>query len=323
MKRIAVVIAMVVLPVAGCRVGGSVAADSSSAADSSAAAAGGTGPAAAGGTGPGAAASGPAPAHCHSQHGLPDRRCTPGATYSAVTQADIGRTICRPGWTATIRPPESYTENLKRQMITAYGYRDRRLHDYEEDHLVPLELGGAPRSARNLWPEYDGGTIPNPKDKVEDALRAAVCDHQVKLTAAQRAIARDWKTAERAVGLAGGPGPAPSASSAAPSTAPPIPRPTSTASAGALSCAAAVSNSRPADDTTVDIHVRTGAGAGVVTVAHYKTTSHQKSATADGRGRATIGYDIGGATRGYRVVVDVTVTRGHATAHCSTSFTPA
>jgi hypothetical protein len=24
---------------------------------------------------------------------------------------------------------------------------------YEEDHLVNLELGGAPRSTRNLWPE--------------------------------------------------------------------------------------------------------------------------------------------------------------------------
>jgi hypothetical protein len=25
--------------------------------------------------------------------------------------------------------------------------------DYEEDHFIPLELGGAPRNAKNLWPE--------------------------------------------------------------------------------------------------------------------------------------------------------------------------
>ena len=312
MKRIAVVIAVLAISLTGCRAGGSTAADSSSA--------GGAGTA--GTVTAGTVTGATVPLHCHSSSGLPDRHCTPGATYPGVTQADIGRTICRSGWTATIRPPESYTENLKHKMITEYGYRDKRLHDYEEDHLIPLELGGAPRSVRNLWPEYDRGKIPNPKDKVEDALRTAVCDHQVQLTAAQRAIARDWKTAEHVLGLAGGPAPSPSASSAAPSTAP-APQPTHTPSGGALSCAASVSNSQPSDNTTVHIYVRTGAGAGVVTVAHYKTTSHRQSATADSQGRATIGYDIGGASKGYRVVVDVTVTRGSATAHCATSFTPA
>ena len=43
----------------------------------------------------------------------------------------------------------------------------------ELDHLVPLELGGS-NDATNLWPEYPPS--PNPKDKVEDALNAAVCE---------------------------------------------------------------------------------------------------------------------------------------------------
>ena len=59
----------------------------------------------------------------------------------------------------------------------------------EEDHLIPLELGGSPKSVRNLWPEYDGGHIPNPKDKVENALKRAVCDGRVTLRAALHAIA--------------------------------------------------------------------------------------------------------------------------------------
>jgi hypothetical protein len=25
--------------------------------------------------------------------------------------------------------------------------------DYEEDHLISLELGGAPRDPKNLWPQ--------------------------------------------------------------------------------------------------------------------------------------------------------------------------
>ena len=139
---------------------------------------------------------------CHAINGhiaaktLPDRHCTPGAVNPAVTQADIGSTICKSGWTATVRPPESYTEKLKITQIDSwYHYADRRLHDYEEDHLIPLELGGSPRSAANLWPEYDAGHIPNPKDTVENALNRAVCGHRVSLAAARAAIAANWTTA--------------------------------------------------------------------------------------------------------------------------------
>jgi hypothetical protein len=57
----------------------------------------------------------------------------------------------------------------------------------ELDHLVPLELGGA-NDARNLWVE--DGPIPNPKDQVERALNVEVCDGQMTLAAAQRAVAR-------------------------------------------------------------------------------------------------------------------------------------
>jgi hypothetical protein len=34
-----------------------------------------------------------------------------------------------------------------------YGYTDHHLSDFEEDHLIPLELAGAPADIRNLWPE--------------------------------------------------------------------------------------------------------------------------------------------------------------------------
>jgi hypothetical protein len=86
---------------------------------------------------------------------LPDPTRTPGAINPAVTQSNISRTICVTGWTATIRPPSSYTTSLKqRQLATGYAYRgDRDTSDYEEDHLISLELGGSPTSVRNLWPE--------------------------------------------------------------------------------------------------------------------------------------------------------------------------
>lgn len=75
------------------------------------------------------------PVHRRSE-ALPNPRLTPGATNPAVTQADIYSTICARGYTRTIRPAERYTERLKRRQIRAYGYRDRKIWHYEEDHLL-------------------------------------------------------------------------------------------------------------------------------------------------------------------------------------------
>ena len=88
------------------------------------------------------------------------------------------------------------------------------------------------------------------------------------------------------------------------------------------SCTASVSNSHPADYTTTNVKVRTAAGAEVFTVAHYKTVNRAYYRVAGPRGRATVGYYVSGATPGYKVVVDVTVVRGHQANGCSTSFTP-
>jgi hypothetical protein len=236
---------------------------------------------------------------------LPDRRCTPGAVDPAVTQADIRSTICVSGYTENVRPPESQTETFKfDHAYPAYGIASGT--ESELDHLVPLELGGA-NDAANLWPEV--GSLPNPKDSVENALNSAVCDGEVGLARAQRAIARNWETAESRLGLAGT-GPAP-VSSTPPAQA-----------SGKLRCAASVSNRSPADYSRVYVSVRTAPGASVTTVAHYKTTDNHKTAVADGGGTASVGYDISGATPGFTVTVDVTASSRSKIATCATSFTP-
>jgi hypothetical protein len=120
---------------------------------------------------------------------LPDPRCTPGAINPTVTQANIQSTICAEGWTDTVRPPESVSEPEKEASLAAYGDAGP-LHAFEYDHLVPLELGGAPNDPRNLWPQP--GASPNPKDAVENGLHQKVCDGQMTLAAAQRAIAANW-----------------------------------------------------------------------------------------------------------------------------------
>lgn len=135
-------------------------------------------------------------AQCHMHGQLPDPNCTPGETNPNVTQANIKQTICTQGYTATIRPPISYTSKLKKQQMAEYGFHDS-LRNHEEDHLISLELGGNPTDPRNLWPEPHAS--PNPKDKVEDFLHAAVCNGRVSLADAQHRIATDWTTAEQGI----------------------------------------------------------------------------------------------------------------------------
>ena len=108
---------------------------------------------------------------------------TPGALNPDVTQATIRATICRHGWTKTIRPPVDYTNELKQRQLLRYG-----LHGppsaFQEDHLISLELGGHPTDARNLWPE------PYPRasavDRIENDLNHRVCTGSLTLAEAQR-----------------------------------------------------------------------------------------------------------------------------------------
>lgn len=132
-------------------------------------------------------------AKCHIHGVLPDSNCTPGAINPNVTQENIHQTICVSGYTKTVRPSATYTNKLKIQQIAEYGFTDTMLRDYEEDHLISLELGGAPSDPKNLWPEPGGS--PNPKDKIENLCHHKVCDGTIMLTEAQKEIATNWKTA--------------------------------------------------------------------------------------------------------------------------------
>jgi hypothetical protein len=133
---------------------------------------------------------------------LPDRHCTPGATNPRVTQADLHSTICRSGYTASIRPPASITGREKRASEVAYGVKGKA-STTEYDHLISLELGGDPNSALNLWPEPNktrASGVNNPKDRVEDKLKSLVCNAvhgkaYLPLAKAQYLIATNWTTA--------------------------------------------------------------------------------------------------------------------------------
>ncbi len=96
---------------------------------------------------------------------------TPGALNPDVTQATISSTICTRGWTRTVR------------QMREYG-RTGSARDYQEDHLISLELGGNPTDPRNLWPE------PYPRaaavDQIENELNAEICSGKITLEEGQR-----------------------------------------------------------------------------------------------------------------------------------------
>lgn len=101
-----------------------------------------------------------------------------GATDPHVTQRTIHSTICTRGYATSVRPPLSYTAPIKRRLLAG-----RPAIDYQLDHIIPLELGGAPRDLANLWlePIWEAHI----KDHQENALHDAVCAGAVTLRAAR------------------------------------------------------------------------------------------------------------------------------------------
>lgn len=155
----------------------------------------------------------------------PDASRTPGFPSADITQDNIADNLCNKGWsTGTVRPPDDYTESLKRKQFVEYGDtasdpeascipKSNNSKCYEEDHLISLENGGDPKDPRNLWPEpYDtkvNGEVvgARQKDLVEGFIHDEICysvpNHKdtseryhphssISLVRGQQILATDW-----------------------------------------------------------------------------------------------------------------------------------
>ena len=130
----------------------------------------------------------------------PNLAVTPGALNPAVTQKNIKENICKANWTTTVRPTVTYTNKLKatqlattyKSFVDIYGADPK---NYEEDHLISLQLGGSPSDPKNLWPEPYVGDNAHKKDVVETALKRLICSGGITLADAQKAISTDWVSA--------------------------------------------------------------------------------------------------------------------------------
>lgn len=115
----------------------------------------------------------------------------PGAVNPDVMQDNIAVTICARGWTAKIRPPASFTDRLKLAQMPLYGYpAGTDPKSIEEDHREPLEVGGAPRDPRNLWPMPRDAA--RAKNRLENAVKRDVCAGRLTLQQGQAIFLGDY-----------------------------------------------------------------------------------------------------------------------------------
>ncbi len=80
---------------------------------------------------------------------LPNSSTTPGAIGSSDPTI-----VCVRGYSRSVRSPYSYTwRKFRVNVFRGYGIPHEKWRGYTLDHLIPLELGGAPEDLRNVWPE--------------------------------------------------------------------------------------------------------------------------------------------------------------------------
>jgi len=117
---------------------------------------------------------------------LPNLKLTP-----CVYRKNLNETqICQTKWGLDKR---YVTLSMKKQVFAEYGIPYSRHSEFEVDHLISRELGGAD-DVRNLWPE---SYITQPwnahrKDRLENYLHKLVCTNQITLQEARREILHDW-----------------------------------------------------------------------------------------------------------------------------------
>ena len=94
------------------------------------------------------------------------------------------------------------------------------------------------------------------------------------------------------------------------------------AQAAGLLCRAHMGDATPKQYTYDRVYVRSGRFVHIRTVAHYKTTDTTKHGRTDRTGHGSTNYYLSGATPGYRVYVDVWLSKNGRHGHCRTSFVP-
>lgn len=119
---------------------------------------------------------------------LPDESLTPGRIVTGMTPAKLQ---------GYINSPRRVSDSVKRQVFEQYGIPWSRRDEFEVDHKIPRELGGAD-DVRNLWPQaYAGPWGAHVKDRYENWLHRQVMSGAMSLHTAQSHANDNWVSAMR------------------------------------------------------------------------------------------------------------------------------
>lgn len=116
---------------------------------------------------------------------LPNPQLTPGKTRVVTLEE-----LC----TTSTKLVRHTTSRTKRFICKEYQVENCPGSDWEIDHLIPLELGGADDKS-NLWPQPIAEA--HEKDKVENKLHKEVCTKEIDIATAQDKITHWWAPDEQ------------------------------------------------------------------------------------------------------------------------------
>jgi hypothetical protein len=116
---------------------------------------------------------------------LPNPLLTPGVVRQEITLHEV----CHTRWGKDVR---HVTQAMKKEVFRRYGIAWERHADFETDHLIPRELGGAD-DLRNLFPQE--WPAAHRKDRVENRARREVCAGRLTLDEARGIFLGDWRAA--------------------------------------------------------------------------------------------------------------------------------
>jgi hypothetical protein len=114
-----------------------------------------------------------------------------------VTQDNLQSTICKRGYTRTVRPPVMVTGRIKHRMMQKAWITDPA-RNYELDHIIPLEAGGAPNNPKNFQIQsWHGVCNAHLKDALENLVHEKICSGEMTLAEGQAQFTpvEHWKQA--------------------------------------------------------------------------------------------------------------------------------
>lgn len=112
------------------------------------------------------------------------------AINERVTQSTIHSTICKRGWSESVRPPYEWSHEQKLRLMRERGIPASEIGAWTLDHVQAIENGGAPANPRNL--QLQRKAAAQTKDLDESRIHWNICNGRSTLAEGQAEMLRLW-----------------------------------------------------------------------------------------------------------------------------------